>query len=143
MVPSAWLPTRIRKRDVRQTVKEREQERVPPELADFTARLESARDQREGRRSAGPRDALSGVGLAWRVSLELVAALAVGGGLGWLLDDGLGTRPWLMALCFMLGGAAGVVNAWRVTRGLDESVGFGQAVRRRKECPRRHERPEG
>ncbi len=110
---------------------ERNEGEVSQGLADFAARLGAARATE--RETDGKRETVSGIGLAWRVSLELVAAVAVGGGLGWLLDRGLGTRPWIMFLFLFLGGAAGVVSTYRITRGLDEAVGFGQAMRRQQE----------
>ncbi len=60
--------------------------------------------------SAGP----SPMGIGVRVGVELVAALAVSVAIGWGLDSWLGTRPWMMALFVLLGGAAGVANVWRL-----------------------------
>jgi len=57
-------------------------------------------------------------GSAWaigfRVGVELVSALVVGLGIGWLLDRWLGTGPILLAVFVLLGGAAGVLNVWRI-----------------------------
>jgi ATP synthase protein I len=67
--------------------------------------------------STGDRfDPLSGS--AWsiglRVGVELVSALALGVAIGWALDRWLGTGPILLAVFVMLGGAAGVLNVWRL-----------------------------
>lgn len=104
----------------------------PPELADFAARLRAAQlVVQETKRAREERAKTTlGMGLAWRISLEFVVAVAMGSGLGWLLDSGLGTRPWFLLLFLFLGGAAGVMNTYRVAHGLDESIGFGQAMRR-------------
>lgn len=59
----------------------------------------------------------SALGLAFRVAVELVSALAVGLGIGWLLDSWLGTKPWLMIVFIVLGGAAGVLNVYRMASG--------------------------
>jgi len=61
-------------------------------------------------------DPLSGSpwGIAFRVGAELVAALAVGVGIGWLLDRWLHTKPVFLAIFVLLGGAAGVRNVYRV-----------------------------
>lgn len=56
----------------------------------------------------------SPMGIGARVGVELVSALAVGLAIGWGLDWLLGTRPWLLALFVLLGGAAGVANVWRL-----------------------------
>jgi ATP synthase protein I len=53
-----------------------------------------------------------GVGL--RVGIELVSALVVAVAIGYGLDYLFGTKPILMAVFVLLGGAAGVLNVWRV-----------------------------
>ncbi|MEQ8347132.1 MAG: AtpZ/AtpI family protein [Sneathiellaceae bacterium] len=55
-------------------------------------------------------------GLAWRLTIELAAAMVFGVGAGWLLDDWLGTAPgFLLAMAF-LGIASGIWNVARLTR---------------------------
>ena len=55
-----------------------------------------------------------GWGVGFRAGVELVSALGVGVFLGVVLDRWLGTWPWLFLLFFVLGGAAGVMNVFRV-----------------------------
>lgn len=66
-------------------------------------------------------------GIGLRVGVELVSALMVGLAIGWGLDRWLGTAPWLLIVFVMAGGAAGVLNVYRlfspsraVERGLGE-----------------------
>ena len=54
-----------------------------------------------------------GASAGYRVSVELFAGMLFGGGLGWFLDREFGTRPWLMVVLFLLGSAAGLLNAYR------------------------------
>ena len=67
----------------------------------------------------------SGLSQAIRLTTEMAAALAVGGVIGWFLDSWLGTRPWLMLVFLVMGGAAGTLNAYRAAvrqaRDRDES----------------------
>ncbi|MBI4183409.1 MAG: AtpZ/AtpI family protein [Proteobacteria bacterium] len=82
----------------------------------FDERLKSLRDRYErASDGTGPsgRLPMSFLGLAFRIGVELVSALIVGVGFGWLLDRWLGTKPWLMVVFFFLGGAAGVLNVYR------------------------------
>ncbi len=71
--------------------------------------------------------------MGMRVSIEFVAGVAVGVGIGWGLDHFLGTKPLLMVLFLLLGGGAGVMNAYRAAKGLDATVGLGMAQRRQAE----------
>jgi ATP synthase protein I len=55
----------------------------------------------------------SGYARGFRLSIELVAGVLVGAGIGWALDRWLGTSPWGLMVFLMLGFAAGVVNVIR------------------------------
>lgn len=107
----------------------------PPSLEDFDARLrkaQSRRDRRLGRggRADGRTDRGEGIGLALRVGTELVAGVAVGAGMGWLLDYWLGTKPWLMIVFFILGSAAGMINVFRTVSGIGHGVGYKDSMDR-------------
>ena len=52
-----------------------------------------------------------------RVATELLAGLLIGGSIGWTIDSWLETNPWFLILFFLLGGAAGILNLWRVVSG--------------------------
>jgi ATP synthase protein I len=54
------------------------------------------------------------LGIGLRVGLELVTALVVAVAIGYGLDRLFGTLPILTAVFVPLGGAAGVVNVWRL-----------------------------
>ena len=103
-------------------------------LDDFDARLRAAQEREAAdARVDGPRrGAGSGIGIGLRIGVEMVAGLGVGLAIGWGLDRWLGTKPWLMVLFFFLGAAAGILNAYRVSTGMDDSVGLGAASRRAK-----------
>jgi ATP synthase protein I len=62
------------------------------------------------------------MGLAMRVSVEVLSAVAVGLAIGWVLDDWLGTRPWLMLVFLLIGGAAGILNVYRMALTLGTGV---------------------
>jgi ATP synthase protein I len=78
------------------------------------------------------------MGLGLRMGVELVTSVLVGTGIGWALDSWLKTAPWLMVAFLLLGGAAGVMNVYRLMRGMDETVGLGRAQR---EAERAGEQP--
>jgi ATP synthase protein I len=97
-----------------------------PENAPFQDRLAAARrrqglaphgeDDKEGTPSGTGLSPSQGnaLGVGMRVGVELVSALVVAVAIGWGLDAWLGTRPFLLILFFVLGGAAGVANVWRL-----------------------------
>jgi len=53
---------------------------------------------------------------------EFVAAIIVGGGLGYLLDMFLPTRPWGLIVLLLLGFAAGVLNVVRAAKELNTAT---------------------
>jgi ATP synthase protein I len=55
----------------------------------------------------------SGYARGFRLSSELVAGVAVGAGLGWLIDRWLGISPWGLMIFLLLGFAAGLLNVMR------------------------------
>ena len=82
------------------------------------------------RRGGSPRGSQNALGLAFRISLELVVAVVVGAGIGWALDRWLGTAPWGMIILFFLGVAAGMVNVYRAITGMGMAIGY-----RRRDTP--------
>jgi len=53
------------------------------------------------------------MGNAFKLGTELVAAVAVGTIIGFILDSWFDTKPWLMIIFFFLGAAAGMLNVIR------------------------------
>ena len=50
------------------------------------------------------------MGSAFKLGTELVAAVAVGTIIGFILDGWFDTKPWLIIIFFFLGAAAGMLN---------------------------------
>ena len=88
------------------------------DLAALDAKLR-AHAKGQGERRSEPVDAgkrSTAIGMAFRLSTELVAGLIAGGVVGWLLDHWLGTKPWLLLIFFFLGVAAGILNVFRTAQ---------------------------
>jgi len=101
----------------------------PPEaLKDFDARLRKAQEAQQSgffaKQLKGEDRPQEGMGFALRIGVDLVAAVAVGTGIGWGLDYWLGTRPWLMLVFILLGGAAGMLNVYKMASGMADGVGY-------------------
>ncbi|HEX4292846.1 MAG TPA: AtpZ/AtpI family protein [Rhizomicrobium sp.] len=81
----------------------------PQNLRDLGKRLDDAQARQTVRPSRPPP---SHLGIAFRLVTELVAALLIGGALGWGVDwlfgrFGIHTKPVFLIVLFMLGAAAG------------------------------------
>jgi ATP synthase protein I len=62
----------------------------------------------------------SGAGFAFKISTELIAALVVGVGMGLIVDNFLGTKPFGLIIFFILGSFAGFLNIYRVMRRIEK-----------------------
>lgn len=64
----------------------------------------------------------AGLGQAVRMGTDLLAALIVGGGLGWAVDTYLlSSSPWGLVVGLILGVVAGIRNAYRTAQQWDKS----------------------
>lgn len=98
--------------------------------SDLSARLRQLETQLDRKRETAPAagggsgpssSGPSALGRAFRLSAEFVAGVIAGGGLGWLFDRALGTRPWGMIVFLMLGFGAGIYNVMRASGFLGSS----------------------
>jgi ATP synthase protein I len=92
----------------------------PADEAALSARFQRLGERLEGRgRTSGDQPEKpttsdpSAIARGFRLSVELVAGVLVGAGIGWLLDWWLGISPWGMIVFLLLGFAAGVLNVMR------------------------------
>jgi ATP synthase protein I len=92
--------------------------------ADLEARIAQARrhGQAEARPAQPSQGNLSGMSRGYRLASEFVAAIIVGGGLGYIIDMFLPTRPWGMVGLLLLGFAAGVLNVVRASAQMNAPV---------------------
>ena len=61
------------------------------------------------------------MGSAFRLGTELVAAVAVGTIIGFILDNWFGTKPLLIILFFLFGSAAGIYNVIKTAKKMQEN----------------------
>ena len=76
----------------------------------FKTRLKIAKNKIKSRKPLKNADSSSSMGAAFKMSTELVSAVAVGTIIGFILDKWFGTKPWLILLFFFLGVATGILN---------------------------------
>ncbi len=92
--------------------------------ADLSARLKSL-DARLDKATADRRETSvshtrstsdsRALGQAFRLSAEFVAGVAAGGIMGWIVDRLLGSSPWGLIVCLLLGFCAGMLNLMRAS----------------------------
>ena len=91
---------------------------TPPE--DFKTRLKIAKSKIKKQDLSNTEKRGSFMGNAFKLGTELVAAVAVGTIIGFILDSWFGTKPWLIIIFFFLGAAAGMLNVIRAANRMQE-----------------------
>ena len=78
---------------------------------DFKTRLKIAKEKLKSslKNEDNSRNS-SSMGSAFKLSTDLVAHVAVGTIIGFILDSWFDTKPWLIIIFFFLGAAAGMLN---------------------------------
>ena len=79
----------------------------------FKARLEIAKNKILKKTNISRQSSSSNLGVAFKMSTEMVAAVVVGTIIGFILDNWFGTKPWLILIFFFVGVVAGILNVIR------------------------------
>ena len=80
---------------------------------DFKTRLKIAKSKIKKQIESDINKKGTYMGSAFKLGTELIAAVAVGTIIGFILDSWFGTKPWLIIIFFFLGTAAGILNVFR------------------------------
>ena len=83
---------------------------------DFKTRLKIAKSKIKKQVEEDKEKKGSFMGSAFKLGTELVAAVAVGTIIGFILDGWFDTKPWLIIIFFFLGAAAGMLNVIRAAK---------------------------
>ena len=83
---------------------------------DFKTRLKIAKSKIKKQLDNDNEKRGSFMGSAFKLGTELVAAVAVGTIIGFILDTLFDTKPWLIIIFFFLGAAAGMLNVIRAAK---------------------------
>ena len=90
------------------------------EEEDFKTRLKSAKNRAKSKYSDSKEPSTSGMGHAFKMSTELVAAVAVGTIIGFILDNWFDTKPWFIITFFFIGVIAGMLNVIKVAKNMQK-----------------------
>ena len=64
----------------------------------------------------------SSLGIALKLSTELVAAVLVGTIIGFILDSWFDSKPWLIIIFFFIGVVAGITNVFRSAKNMQKNI---------------------
>ena len=84
----------------------------------FKTRLEIAKNKILKRSKVSKQSSSSKLGIAFKMSTEMVAAVVVGTIIGFILDNWFGTKPWLILIFFFVGVVAGILNVFRSAKSI-------------------------
>tara|TARA_B100001057_G_scaffold456098_1_gene503184 strand:- start:187 stop:471 length:285 start_codon:yes stop_codon:yes gene_type:complete len=87
---------------------------------DFKTRLEIEKNKLELNKNLKDQERGSFFGNAFKLGTEMVAAVAVGTIIGFILDNWFGTKPWFIIIFFFLGAAAGMLNVVKTAKKMQE-----------------------
>tara|TARA_B100002051_G_scaffold265796_1_gene292170 strand:- start:341 stop:628 length:288 start_codon:yes stop_codon:yes gene_type:complete len=87
---------------------------------DLETRLKIAKSKLQNKEINTDRTKGVFLGNAFKLGTELVAAVAVGSIIGFILDNWFGTKPLLIILFFLLGSAAGIYNVIKAAKKMQE-----------------------
>ena len=86
----------------------------------FKTRLQIAKDKLSKKNQETQNQNSSSIGAAFKLSTELVSAVAVGTIIGFILDKTFGTKPWLIIIFFFIGVIAGIINVIKSAKNMQK-----------------------
>jgi ATP synthase protein I len=86
----------------------------------FKTRLQIAKDKLLRKELYNNDQNSSSIGAAFKISTELVAAVAVGTIIGFILDKTFGTKPWLIIIFFFIGVITGIINVIKSAKNMQK-----------------------
>jgi len=86
----------------------------------FKTRLEIAKKRISDKNFNDRKNKTSPIGTAFKLSTELVAAVAVGTIIGFIFDKTFGTKPWFILIFFFVGVVAGITNVIRSAKNMQK-----------------------
>jgi len=86
----------------------------------FKTRLQIAKNKLKKKELYNKNQNSSSIGAAFKLSTELVAAVAVGTIIGFILDNTFDTKPWLIIIFFFIGVVTGIINVIKSAKNMQK-----------------------
>lgn len=91
--------------------------RTPNDIKELEERIASLQSKEAELRKDKPESEINFASKAgFRISVELFSGVMVGAAIGYLLDEFLTSKPWMLILFMFLGGGAGILNVYRFAK---------------------------
>lgn len=91
--------------------------KIPEDIKQLDKKIENLRQKEAAFRHDGPEtDVGRASRIGFRIGAELLSGVIVGAALGYLADRIFGTKPWCLAVFLFFGGAAGILNVYRLAK---------------------------
>ncbi len=95
--------------------------RIPQDIRELEKKIARQREKESRLREPVRASAYVGAaGIGFRIAAELLSAVLIGGAIGYLIDRLFGTRPFFLTLFLLFGGAAGILNVYRLAKEEDQ-----------------------
>ena len=85
-------------------------------------RLKIAKDKIDKKSLNNNNNQSASLGMALKLSTEMIAAVLVGTIIGFILDSWFDSKPWLIIIFFFVGAAAGITNVVRSAKLMQKNV---------------------
>ena len=86
-------------------------------LEELNKKIDNLKDQKK---NVGSKKKEGGAGFGFKISTEIIAALAVGVGIGLIVDNYFDSKPVGLIIFFIFGALAGFLNVYRVMRRIEK-----------------------
>ena len=86
----------------------------------FKTRLEIAKSKLLKKNQNKDKNRPTTIGIAFKMSTEVVSAVIVGTIIGFILDKTFGTKPWLILIFFFVGVVAGITNVIKSAKNMQK-----------------------
>mgnify|MGYP001523626309 FL=1 len=95
--------------------------KIPEDIRELEEKIARQREKENRlREPAGASEYAGAAGVGRRIAAEFLSAVLVGGAVGYVIDRMAGSRPFFLTAFLFLGGAAGILNVYRLAKAEDE-----------------------
>ena len=93
--------------------------KIPEDISNLKKNIENLKNREHLLEPERKRNYAAASSLGFQISVEIFAGTAVGGAVGYFLDDLFDIKPVLLIVFLLIGGAAGFLNAYRTAKSFE------------------------